>query len=461
MEESKLRQIPSVDRILSDGRIVKLKEHLPHELVVNVIQSCLEDIRHSVSSGGTVPSMHDIATLVIRRATHLDELSLQPVINATGVILHTNLGRAPLSVAALQAMEEVARGYCNLELDLDSGERGIRSSRVESLLCQITGAAAALVVNNNAAAILLALSALAKKKEVIVSRGQAIQIGGGFRIPEVMRQSGARLVEVGTTNCTYLEDYEEAITDRTAVLFRAHSSNFKISGFVHSVSLDELVELGKRHNLLVLDDLGSGCLIDVTKFGLESEPMVQESIKAGASLVFFSGDKLLGGPQSGIILGERELITRLGQHSLNRAMRIDKVGLAGLAATLRHYLRGEAMETIPVLRMIATPSSELKKRSTRWAQSLGEVASVVAGESVIGGGSLPESTLPSWLLVIRPSREVKIEELAQRLRRHKPPIIVRVAKNSLLLDPRGVFPEDDEVVIKALQEELSALEYAI
>jgi len=301
---------------------------------------------------------------------------------------------------------------------------------------------------------------LAKRKEVIVSRGQGVQIGGGFRIPEIMRQSGAKLVEVGTTNCTYLEAYEQAITPKTAVLLRVHLSNFKMTGFTHSVSLKELVELGHQHNLPVLDDLGSGCLIDTSEFGLDPEPRVQDSVSAGAALVFFSADKLLGGPQAGIILGRRNLIGKLKRHPLARAIRIDKVRLTGLATVLGYYLRGEAVEKIPVLRMITTPLSELEKRAERWPQLLGNSATVVAGESAIGGGSLPGGTLPTRLVVIKLSGEAKVQNMARRLRQHRPPIIGRVAKNSLLLDLRCVFPEEDEVVIEAVREAIAAFDHS-
>jgi len=460
MSEAQFRQLPGVDRLLSDERVSRLCDTFPREIVVDLIRRCLSEIRWSISSGGSVPSFVEVVNSIVTRARDLEKPSLQPVINATGVILHTNLGRAPLGTEVIKAMELASRGYCNLELDLDSGKRGSRQVHVEALLCQLTGAEAALVVNNNAAGVLLALSALAKRKEVIVSRGQGVQIGGGFRIPEIMRQSGAKLVEVGTTNCTYLEDYEQAITPKTAALLRVHLSNFRMTGFTHSVSLKELVELGHQHNLPVLDDLGSGCLIDTSEFGLDREPMVQDSVSVGAELVFFSADKLLGGPQAGIILGCRNLIGKLKRHPLARAIRIDKVGLTGLATVLGHYLRGEAVEKIPVLRMITTPLSELEKRAERWAQLLGNSATVVAGESAIGGGSLPGGTLPTRLVVIKLSGEAKVQNMARRLRQHRPPIIGRVAKNSLLLDLRCVFPEEDEVVIKAVREAIAAFDHS-
>ena len=447
-----LSRFPSVDKVLSEGRVRELCKAFSCELVVNLIRRKLAAARQEAMRGGPIPSVEEVASWVEAKANELGSLTLRRVINATGVILHTNLGRAPLSREAIKAMEEASLGYCNLEFDLETGKRGSRQVHVEELLCQLTGAEAALVVNNNASGVLLALTALAKRKEVIVSRGQAVEIGGGFRIPEVMRQSGAKLVEVGTTNCTYLRDYEEAISPRTAALLRVHASNFRIIGFTHAVSLEELVELGRRYNLLVLDDLGSGCLIDTTRFGLDPEPRIQDSIAAGADLVFSSGDKLLGGPQAGLILGRRGLIEKLRRHPLARAVRIDKVRLAGLAATLLHYLKGEALEKIPALRMIAAPIEEIERRARRWAQAIGEAAEVIPGESVVGGGSLPGSSLPTRLVIIR--KRGKAHHLAQKLRRNQPPIIGRVEKNSLVLDPRTVLPEEDDLLISAVKRAL-------
>jgi L-seryl-tRNA(Ser) seleniumtransferase len=343
-------------------------------------------------------------------------------------------------------MEEVSRGYANLEFDLASGSRGSRHSHVEGLLCQLTGAEAALVVNNNAAAVLLGLTALARRKEVIVSRGQAVEIGGGFRIPDVMRQSGAKLIEVGTTNRTYVRDFEEAINPATAALMRVHSSNFRLMGFTSEVTLEELVNIAKKHNLLVLDDLGSGSLLDTTAFGLAPEPMVQQSVKAGASLTFFSGDKLLGGPQAGIIVGEKQYVDKLKRHPLARALRSDKTRLAGLAATLMHYLKEEATAKVPVWRMIAAPLKEIEQRAGLWAKAYDD-AKVIDGETMVGGGSLPGGSLPTKLVAIGGKRAL---EISRRLRLQKIPVIGRVEKDRLLLDPRTVLPEEDEIVIKAL-----------
>lgn len=455
-----LRSLPSVDKVISSERLAQWRYTLPHGLLVDIAREVLEQERLLILSGKPCRSLTEIVESVQLSIDKLMRPSLKPVINATGVILHTNLGRAPLSEEALNAMVLTARGYCNLEFDLDTGVRGSRDIHVEELLCKLTGAEAAFVVNNNASAVLLALTALAKKREVIVSRGQAVEIGGGFRIPDVMKQSGAKLVEVGTTNCTYIHDYEGAISPRTAALLRVHSSNFRIQGFSHSVTLEELVELGKKHDIPVFDDLGSGCLIDVTAFGLLPEPMVQESVSTGVSLAFFSGDKLLGGPQSGIIVGKRAFVDKLRKHPLARALRIDKVRLAGLAVTLGHYLKGEALEKIPVWRMIAMPLSEIEKRAEKWARGLGGMARVIEGESVVGGGSLPGAVLPTRIVAIggrtKNSRNSGVaSKIAKLLREYEPAIIGRVENDCLLLDPRTVLPEHDEIVARALVETIS------
>lgn len=452
--DSEFRSLPSVDRVLSDECIRQLEETYPHALLVDVVRQYLERERLSIAAGSPPHSFDEIVESVCARVRILGMPSPSPVINATGVIIHTNLGRTPLSKEAITAMDAVASGFCNLEFDLDSGTRGSRNTHAEPLLCQLTGAEAALVVNNNASAVLLGLIALAKRKEVIVSRSQAVEIGGGFRIPDVMRQSGAKLVEVGTTNCTYIADYEQAITPRTAALLRVHSSNFRIMGFTHVVSLEEMVALGNRCELPVFDDIGSGCFLDTTEFGLDPEPIPQQSIAAGARLVFFSGDKLTGGPQAGIIVGKRELVDRLKKHPLARAVRIDKIRLAGLVATLVHYLKGEALNKIPVWRMISAPLGEMDRRAGLWAQTLKGLARVVDGETFIGGGSLPGATLPTRLVAIGEEggkkRQNTAQALGQRLRSQEVPVIGRISDNVLLLDPRTVLPEEDEVLLQAL-----------
>ncbi|MDR9459071.1 MAG: L-seryl-tRNA(Sec) selenium transferase [Dehalococcoidia bacterium] len=441
--------MPSVDKILSDKRIHCLEEVYSHDFVLQGVRQYLEGVRRHIAKGVPLPSFDQMVETICTLVNSLAQPTLRPVINATGVILHTNLGRAPLSREAIVAMEECSRGYTNLEIDLDSGKRGSRQVHVQSLLCKLTGAEAALVVNNNASAVLLALSTLVKGKEVIVSRGQAVEIGGGFRIPSVMRQSGAKLVEVGTTNRTYLSDYEEAITHRTAALLRVHSSNFRIVGFTQSVAIEELTQLGERYELLVLDDLGSGCLLDTGRFGLDPEPMVQQSIAAGAGLAMFSADKLLGGPQAGIIVGQGSLIAKMQRHPLARAVRIDKVRLAGLAVTLLHYLKGEAETKIPVWRMISASVGEIEERAQRWCDILYGAASVVEGESVVGGGSLPGGTIPTRLVAIKGRGRVK--DLADKLRSELPVVIGRTENNLLLLDPRTVLPEEEDALLSRLR----------
>jgi L-seryl-tRNA(Ser) seleniumtransferase len=457
--ENNMRQLPSVDKILGEDLIISLENILPRHLIVDLVRENLDCYRSLILKSSTsVPSLAEIVDNVSIQARALISPSLRPVINATGVVLHTNLGRAPLSEDTITAMSNISRGYNNLEFDLGSGERGSRHAHVESLLCRLTGAEAGLVVNNNASAVLLGLSALAKRKEVIVSRGQAVEIGGGFRIPEVMKQSGAKLIEVGTTNCTYIHDYEQAITPQTAALLRVHSSNFKVVGFTAMGTLEEMAALAKKTNLPVFDDLGSGCLLDTARFGLEPEPTIQESISKGVDLAFFSGDKLLGGPQAGIIVGKKIFIDKLKKHPLVRALRIDKTRLAGLSATLLHYLKDEATLKIPVWRMISWSISEIDRRAALWANSLPEMTRVIDSESVIGGGSLPGATLPTRALAIgKPEKPAQAKLLARRLRLQAVPIVGRVSENLLLLDPRTVDPADDEIVIQGLKQALRNL----
>jgi len=455
--DSEFRRLPSVDRLISEERIRRLEELYPRASLVELIRQYLEHARLAIAAGNPCPSVDEIVESICAQVYALENPSLRPIINASGVILHTNLGRAPLSKEAISAMNGVANGYCNLEFDLDSGTRGSRYTHIVPILCQLTGAEAALVVNNNASAVLLALTALAKKREVIVSRGQAVEIGGGFRIPDVMRQSGAKLVEVGTTNCTYVTDYAQAINPRTAALMRVHSSNFRLMGFTHLVTLDELVTLSRQYDLPVFDDLGSGCFLDTTKFGLDAEPMVQQSIATGAGLVFFSGDKLMGGPQAGIIVGKKQFVDKLKKHPLTRAVRIDKIRLAGLVATLIHYLKGEAVSKVPVWRMISAPLAEIDQRARLWAQPLQGLARVVEGETMIGGGSLPGGTLPTRLVAIGGEGKSMAQALSERLRCQEMPVVGRISGNVLLLDPRSVLPEEDEEMLQALQDATASL----
>ncbi|MFC1970736.1 L-seryl-tRNA(Sec) selenium transferase [Chloroflexota bacterium] len=449
--ETEFRHLPSVDKVLAEERISRLEKDYPHDLLVGIIRQRLDNERQSIAAGNACASMDAIVASVCAQLLSLEKPSLRQVVNASGVILHTNIGRAPLSKEAIEAMEAVSKGYCNLEFNLDSGTRGSRHVHIEGFLCQLSGAEAALVVNNNASAVLLGLTALAKRKEVIVSRGQAVEIGGAFRIPDVMRQSGARLIEVGTTNCTYARDYEQAVSPRTAALMRVHSSNFRLVGFTSEVTLEELVTVGNRHDILVLDDLGSGCFLDTTLFGLAPEPMVQQSVAAGAALAFFSGDKLMGGPQAGIIVGQKQYVDKLKRHPLARAVRIDKTRLAALAVTLTNYLKGEAITRIPIWRMISAPLPEIERRAGFWAQALGGVAQVVPGETMVGGGSLPGGTLPTRLVAIGGGRKKIAQIISQRLRLQEVPVIGRINEDVLLLDPRSVLPEEDEFVVKALK----------
>ena len=446
------RKLPSVEQVVSHTDLAKYQEDFPHAVLVDIIREILEKVRQLIADGNPCPEIEEIVQLVSGRLHILTGPGLRPVINASGVLLHTNLGRAPISMEAAQAMIPVATGYSNLEFDLETGRRGSRHVHIEDILCQLTGAEAALVVNNNASGVLLGLSALAKRKEVIVSRGQAVEIGGSFRIPDVMRQSGAKLVEVGTTNCTYAADYEQAVTSRTAALMRVHSSNFRVVGFTHEAGLEEIVNIGRHHDIPVLDDLGSGCFLDTTVYGLSPEPTVQQSIAAGVSLVFFSGDKLVGGPQAGIIVGKRELVNKLKKHPLARAVRTDKITVSVLKATLLHYIKGEAAEKIPAWRMIAAPLDEINRRAERWASVLGRWAEVRDGETMVGGGSLPGGTLPTRLVTIQGGKGgMGVNTLSRLLRNQETPVVGRVNVDMLMLDPRSVLPEDDEIVIMALR----------
>jgi L-seryl-tRNA(Ser) seleniumtransferase len=449
-----LRQLPSVERLVQLVEQEGLADQVARPLIVEATRAVLEASRSALLAGTreTAPTVESLLEAVRQHLRALEKPSLRPVINAGGVIIQTNLGRAPLSPAALAAMTTVGAGYSNLEYDLAAGSRGSRNSHLQALLCRISGAEAALVVNNNAAAIYLALIALAVGREVIVSRGQAVEIGGGFRIPDVLRQSGATLVEVGTTNRTYARDYAAAINEHTALLLRVHTSNFRLVGFVHETALADMAAVGHEYGVPLLDDLGSGTLLDTAPFGLAPEPKVQDSIAAGADLVAFSGDKLLGGPQAGILIGRSALIDRLRRHPLARALRVDKTTIAGLAATLDAYLREQALNEIPVWRMIAIPRSELQMRAERLIGRLsaaGYTVAMVACESAVGGGSLPGETLPSVALALL-CGERSLDALAQRLREGEPAVVARIADGRLLFDLRTVLPDQDEALLERL-----------
>jgi L-seryl-tRNA(Ser) seleniumtransferase len=444
-----LRNLPSVDEILQTGEAKGFIASFGRPLTLTALRTALEQARQHFSTQQIVPTSSELLDSAGRLLAQWTAPSLIPVINATGVVLHTNLGRAPLSRSAIQAMQDVSLGYSNLEFDLRKGQRGSRLVHAEELLKRLTGAEAALVVNNNAAAVLLTLTALARRRAVVIGRTQLIEIGGGFRIPDVMKQSGARLVEVGTTNRVHLNDYASAIAENSpALILRAHQSNFRIIGFTAEPALTELVQLAHQHGLPLLDDLGSGVLLDTARYGLTHEPTINESLAAGADLVCFSGDKLLGGPQAGILLGRAELVSRLKKHPLARAIRADKLCLAGLSATLLHYLKDEAESQIPIWRMIAAPPAELQARARGWANALGR-GEVLASRSAVGGGSLPEETLPTFVLALdsrSPNR------LLERLRLANPPLIARLDADRVLLDPRTVLPEQDPALLQVLQE---------
>lgn len=454
-----LRILPSVDALLQSTGADELSKRYGRTALTGALRAALAELRGRIQAGEDAQSDPQSVLNGAAARLHADFApTLRTVINATGIILHTNLGRAPLSQAALTAMTAAAAGYSALEYDLETGKRGNRLVHAEKLLCAVTGAEAALAVNNNAAALLLLLTALAHGKGVILSRGQLVEIGGGFRMPEVMEQSGARLIEVGTTNRTRPADYERALLAQAddapppAMLMRVHASNFKQIGFTESASIEELAAIARAHGLLLVDDIGSGALLDTTPYGLDPEPLVQDSLRAGADLVTFSGDKLLGGPQAGIIVGRKVLIDQIKRHPLARAVRADKLCLAALGATLEHYQRAEALEQIPVWRMIAMPRADIAARAQRWAAALGGGAEVVAGESMVGGGSLPGATLASWALALALDEP---DAIAGRLRAATVPVIARIHEDRLLFDPRTVFPDQDRALLAALHEVLA------
>jgi len=400
----------------------------------------LDEARLAIRSGVRAPNPAELLVQASDRLRYWTVIRPRAVINATGVIIHTNLGRAPLSSEAVEAMTAVAAGYSDLEYNLERGERGSRLAAVEELLKRVTGAESALVVNNNAGATLLALGALASGKGALISRGQLVEIGGGFRVPDVMEQSGAKLIEVGTTNRTHRRDYELAlVTKEVAAIVRAHSSNFRTIGFTTEVPLPELVELANWKNIPLIDDLGSGALLDTTQYGLAHEPTVQESVAAGAHVICFSGDKLLGGPQAGILVGKEAYLEPLKKHPLARALRMDKLDFAALAATLVHYLKGEAAQKIPVWRMISMPLAEIEQQANVFAQQLRAAsfeASVIDGQSTVGGGSLPGETLPTKLIALSVNNP---DDFLARLRRGDPPVVARIENDRVVFDLRTVM----------------------
>ncbi|GMQ80267.1 MAG: L-seryl-tRNA(Sec) selenium transferase [Planctomycetia bacterium] len=453
-----LRNIPSVSDLLESPPLKQLVDRVSHHVVVGGVRTFLDDMRREVQKRAedfSVPPIGELAERIARKILHDEQHLLRPVINATGVILHTGLGRAPLADEAVEQLVANSRDYCSLEFDLVDGERSRRMVAVEQLLTQLTGAEAALVVNNNAAATLLALTALAAGKKVVVSRGQLVEIGGSFRLPDVMSASGALLQEVGTTNKTHAADYERAIDAETAVLMRVHTSNYRVVGFSSQVPIEQIVKIGQQHQLVVVDDIGSGTLVDMNQYGFSDEPQASASIAAGADIVLFSGDKLLGGPQCGVVVGRRELVERMARHAMARALRVGKLTLAALAATLRLYRDpAVAQRSIPLLQLLGTPTANLKSRAERLAPQMAAAATVARAEAIeevtyLGGGSVPTEQLPTWCVALSPAK-LSVSAFARALRRATPAVVGRIRQDQLLLDLRAVFPRQDIELVAAV-----------
>src|SRR5579884_857187 len=459
MSDNLFRQLPSVNDVLAVGSVQDLSRDHSHELIVTAVRAELADLREQIRHGIAMDGQSTadvVASRVVSRLGHEMRPKLRAVINATGIVLHTNLGRSPVAEEAAKAAYEAARGYLNLELDLDSGKRSSRQIAIREWVCRLTGAESATAVNNNAAATVIVLRTVAMGKEVVISRGQLIEIGGSFRIPDIMGVSGAILREVGTTNITRLSDYERAIGPNTGALLQVHSSNYRISGFTKSVALAELTALGKKYGLPVIDDIGSGALVDLARFGLQGEPMARASIAAGADLVLFSGDKLLGGPQAGIIAGRKEWIQKIEKEPLMRAFRLDKMTLAALEATLRLYLNeAHALREVPVLSLLGTSLEELRRRAEQLAEQLrglSGLTAVTTTEDVayVGGGSLPDQSMKSWVVEIE-AGSLSDAELARRLRLGTPAVMARLRNGKLVLDVRTIFPHQEGQLIEAVR----------
>jgi L-seryl-tRNA(Ser) seleniumtransferase len=467
-KQSLLRRIPAVDRVLAAPELEDAMNTHPRSLVVEAVHQVLDELRRDLlreetKAEDSVVGLSAVSRRVTERLTALSRPRLTPVINGTGVVIHTNLGRSILPERVIDRFGPLGGGYSNLEYDLERGKRGSRYTHVEYILKELTSAPAATVVNNNAAAVLLCLDTLAKGREVVVSRGQLVEIGGSFRIPEVMRKSGSKLVEVGTTNKTHLRDYAEAIGPETGLLLKVHTSNFQIVGFTEEVPLSDLVKLGNRHGIPVMEDLGSGSLIDFSKYGLKKEPTVQETLAQGADLVTFSGDKLLGGPQAGIILGREDLVDAVRKNQLARALRIDKLTLLALEETLRIYRDEEkALKEIPTLRMITEPCASLREKGALLLQWIGRVddgnfsLEMAEGDSKVGGGALPLMALPSCLLCLLPGK-LSPQFMERWLRGYDPPIIGRVERERVILDVRTIQEREMGTVAEAIRRLSQAL----
>ena len=454
------RSIPKVDILLENEDVKALIEKYNRDTVMESIHVEMDKLRKYIGQCDDEEKAKKEISLLVPHiemiVTAMHTPNMRMVINATGTVLHTNLGRAPIGQKHMERVAQIATGYSNLEYNLEAGRRGERYSHFEKLLCKITGAEAAMAVNNNAAAVMLILSSMAKGGEVVVSRGELVEIGGKFRVPDVMEQSGATLVEVGTTNKTHYSDYEEAITENTKALLKVHTSNYRIVGFTDSVAIDELVPLAKEHDIPVIEDLGSGVLIDLSKYGITYEPTVQESIRKGADVVCFSGDKLLGGPQAGIIIGKKKYIDIMKKNQLTRALRIDKFTAATLELVLQEYLSEEnAIKNLPVLRMITKPLEEIKKDASTLSRmikraNLPAKIDIVPCESQIGGGSLPLERIPSMAVTIRPEK-ISVPEFEERLRHLPVPVIPRVANDTVLMDVRTLDKKTMTILVDQLK----------
>ena len=449
------RNIPKVDILIEDERIKNLIENNDRELVIDIIREKTDELRefiiNSSSENEITTKTNRLIDDIVVKFNKTTALNMRKVINGTGTILHTNLGRAVISEKIAERLKEIVTGYSNLEYDIEKGERGERYSHFEDIVCRITGAEAAMAVNNNAAAVMLILSTMAKNKEVIVSRGELVEIGGSFRVPDVMAQSGSTLVEIGTTNKTHLRDYENAITEETAALLKVHTSNYKIVGFTESVSIKELSDLSKKHNIPLIEDIGSGVLIDLSKYGLTYEPTVQESIKNGADVVCFSGDKLLGGPQAGIIVGKKEYINKMKKNPLTRAIRIDKFTATALEAVFHEYIDEEnAIKNIPVLNMIVKDIEEVNKLANSLFDKIKSVSNCANIQiedclSQIGGGSLPLERINSKCVSIKPNN-ITTALLEKRLRYSEIPVIIRIANDKAIIDLRTINESEIDIL---------------
>lgn len=458
MPTNPLRHLPSVNELIESPQLKGLVDKVSHNVVVSEVRSFLDGLREDLQGKASeinVPSRAELADRIAKWIATDQRPRLRPVINATGILLHTGLGRSPLSQPAIQAIQECASGYASVEVNLDTGERSQRVEAVEKLIKELVGGEAALVVNNNAGATLLTLSALAQDREVIVSRGHLVEIGGSYRLPDVMTTSGAILREIGTTNKTRIKDFEDAINDQTGALLRVHTSNYVVAGFTEQPSLEQLVKLGRSRNLPVIDDIGSGALIDFSKYGLTGEPLAKDSLAAGTDVVLFSGDKLLGGPQCGIIVGSKKIIRKITSHPLTRALRVDKTTLAALAATLRVYRNlEEAEQSIPLLQLLAASADNLRNRADRLAPQIAESSLVESAEAIesttfLGGGSIPTQELPTWCVAVTP-KDIGLNEFSARLRQGVVSVFGRIHQDRFLFDLRSVMAHQDSLIVDAV-----------